>query len=329
MERMIPHKKLLPGVYQGTPEQFDQKKDAGPRLFRTMKMDVADAVKNQNETAVSIAIAEEKKKAVARAKEAEQKPTVASAPPAPKPIGRIIVVIIVLLVIALTGLASVYLLPKIKQINLPTISFPSFSKAEKESAVVIPIVPTLLPALIPVQYEKRFDMSMESREGILSGVAGALTEELPLGAMKNIYFSEKAGSAISSSRFFSFFGVQTPDILNRSLEKPFMVGLVGDTTGKPAPFLILKVSSYEAGLAGMLEWEAGLPAFFSTVFGSNITQTATPTAKFRDIVILEKDARLFTPAFGEPIAYAFANPNTIVIAGSRTALETLLPLKNN
>lgn len=333
MEPIVPHKKLESGVFEGRPELLDERKVVPPRLIRTMKGDVEDAIKNQNETTVSIAIAEEKKKAVARAegmtsKEAEPE----NLAPAPKPIGRIVVILIILLIITLLGLAYVFVLPKFSAIKLPSItvpSFPSFSKETPASvATTTERVASLAPSLIPAQEEARFNITKQTQTHVLAEIGLEMKKVITSGSVKNLYFTEGETTpvAISANRLFIFADIGAPEILTRSLEKSFMAGFFGEVSGATTPFVILRVSSYDTGLAGMLEWEANLPRSFDTIFGTEVGVSATSKTKFHDVVVLGKDARAIDTPFAGSIVYAFANESTIVVTGSVASLEALLPL---
>lgn len=332
MEPLVPHKKLESGIFQGTPELLLSKKVAPPRLIRTMKGDALDAIKNQNETTVSIAIAEEKKNAVARAGAYATGAMDENTSPAPKPIGRIVIIIVVLLIITLLGFAYVFLLPKLGAIKLPDISIPSFSSFSKNVSVPVATTTekttTLASSLIPAGYEKHFNITNQTQKQIGVEINAEIKQGLPSGSIKNLYFTEGKTEAatVSASGLFMFADISAPEILTRSLEKEFMAGLFGEESWGVTPFLILKVSSYETGLAGMLEWETMLPSSIDTLFGTKIASGPSSKTKFRDIVVFGKDARSIDTALGGTIAYAFATPNTIVIAGSTVALETLLPL---
>ena len=97
-------------------------------------------------------------------------------------------------------------------------------------------------------------------------------------------------------------------------------------TRASTPFLVLKVSSYETGLAGMLAWERSMPRLFDAIFGTSVATSVSNRTKTRDAVILGRDARVLEIAPNIGISYVFANPQTIIIAESRTALEFLVPL---
>lgn len=338
MDPATPTPKREPGVYQGTPPSSPEKSEGSPspRLIRTMKSDAAEAIKKQNETFVSIALAEERKQAQARREAAVAQQAQAEVMRhAPKPRGRTTIVVIFLLIIVALGLAYIFISPKLGTLQISGVSLPSFgsssSKKETGSATEQVIIP-LAPALIPPQYEKRFLLNKETPEHLFATIAVERTGGVIEGTIKNLYFAEEVSiqdgalttNTISVNRLFTFANIRVPEILTRSLETPFMVGLLGEEGSSAAPFIILKVSSYDTGLAGMLEWETSLPNLFDTLFG--IKTEAVEGKKFRDVVVTGKDARVLDSASGIRIAYAFADQNTIVITVSRSALERLIPM---
>lgn len=329
MDPAIP--KHEPGAYQGTPHAPLEKSEESrtPRLIRTMKSDAADAIKKQNETFVSIALAEERKQAQARSEAVVAQQAQTEIPShATKPRGRVVIVIVFLLFLVALGLAYKFILPKLDTLQISGISFPP----EKEAPATEQMTISLAPALIPPQYEKRFILNKETPEHLFAMIAVERTGGVVEGSIKNLYFAEEVSAqdgtlntnAISVNRLFAFANISAPEILTRSLETPFMAGLLGEGGSSAAPFIILKVSGYDTSLAGMLEWEASLPNLIDTVFG---TKTGVMgEGKFRDIVVAGKDSRILESASDTKIIYAFTDPNTIVITVSRSTLEKLITM---
>ena len=294
-----------------------------------MKGDSAEAIKRQNETLVSITIAEEKKREHARAEASAISASQSKGSlPSPKRIGRIFIVIAFISIILLSLFAYIFLLPKLTSIQIPTIPFPSFGKPSGiYTAPAISKKEPLAVAIVPVQSEKRFNISAETPTRVANTIATEQKNEIPAGSIKNLYFTEdQSGVSVpaTTSHFFAFENVHMPDTLTRSLDKQFMAGFLGDSNGQTTPFIILKVSDYDSGVAGMLEGESGLPSFFDAVFGTNIGGSSV--VKFKDIIVLGKNARSLETVSGTKMVYSFTNQNTIVVAGSLDALQTLVPL---
>lgn len=328
MESLVPNNKNETGASSPTQKPA--------RVIRTMKDDVKDAIERQHETSVTIAMAEERKKTPTSpvVVEAQTIKKEEETPRAPRPIGRIIVVIAIFLVIALLGVAYVFLLPKIKAINFkfPSISIhlPSFGKqATTTPSETTTVAQPLAPSIIHADLEKRIDVINKTPKQVLTDVITETKQGVASGFIKNIYFFETTASStsgISANRLFSSINISVPEILARSLDSSFMVGLRGDAGNKATPFIILKINEHSAGLAGMLAWEMGLPGFFDDIFGTTIKDNVTPISKFRNIVAGGKDIRTLNLKSEGTISYAFADENTIVIAGSQSALENVLSL---
>ncbi len=321
----------IPGVYQGSPDVPKPVVETSP--IRTVKNDIADAVRNQNESLVSIAIAENKKRDAGRAAEATTREAeITTVSIAPRPIGRIVVVAVLVLVLAGAGLAYKFVFPILPKISIPGFGSSSTESLQNEAARMRV---DFAPSLIPAQTEKRFDTNKEIPERLFGVVASERVSGGTQGDIKNFYLHEdistsdgtKKAVSISANKLIMLTGTSAPEILKRSLENTFMAGLINEETDSlSTPFIILKVSGYDTGLAGMLEWERSLPRFFDIIFGTNIEAGLSDKIKMRDVVLSSRDARVLeiTPAIG--IAYSFANPSTIVIAGSRNALEELISM---
>lgn len=344
MEQNIPTPVNVPpsqrpaGTSQGVPGAPNAPKTALPNVIRTMKIDAAEAAKNQNETLVSMALAEEKKKAARRAeiaaKEASE-PTTEK--PAPKPIGRIVIILGIILLVAGIGIAIMFALPVLRAVKLPAVSLSSFGTPAAVTNVETTSSTSPLPlvsSLIHAQSEKRFIINNETPAHLFAMVAVERTAGVTPGNIRNIYFAEENtspeggmnSSSISANRLLLLANTPTPAILARSLENPFMVGLYGEEGSQATPFFVFKVSGYDTGLAGMLAWEKDLPHFFDTIFGTKFLGETSTLIKFHNIVILGRDARTLEGLPSGNISYTFANPTTIVVAGSRSALKALTPL---
>lgn len=333
----VPPSQRTQGASQSVPGSPAASSVALPNIIRTMKSDAALAVKNQNETLVSMSLAEEKKKAARReeiaAKEAAATPETKSAP---KPIGRVVLVLGLVVVVVGVGFGIYFALPTLRNINLPSVSLPTFGTPDTERpAGVTPTSKTpLAPSLISARSEKRFSVNKETPEHLFAMVAVERTAGVTPGSVRNLYFTEDSTSlegttstaSISANRLLILTETVAPAILARSLENSFMAGLYGEEGAQATPFFVFKFSGYDTGLAGMLAWEKELPRFFDTIFGTKFLATPSTPVKFRDAVVSGYDTRALEGLPAGSIVYTFVNPTTVVIAGSRSTLEALIPL---
>lgn len=295
--------------------------------LRTMKDDMADAIKRQNETLVTITLAEEKQRAERRKVEelALQKSSVATPKPTPKRIGRFVVIVVLVVVLIGLGFAIKILWPKLQ--SAFTAATTKTPKTETKTKDISPVSSKrLAPSLLPADSELRI---IGTKEGLTQTAARIAEDQLlgiAEGTVKNLYFDNSEGQAtqnpLSIRQFFLLTNISVPNLLALALENPFMVGLLGEPNSVTTPFVILKVSDKDIAVAGMLDLETSLPSLFDNIF---VPRPSLANTKFRTTVISGKDARILEDKFGV-IAYAFADPQTIVIARSKTALEKLIAL---
>ncbi|MHB1118150.1 MAG: hypothetical protein ACYCZ7_01285 [Minisyncoccota bacterium] len=304
-------------------------------IIRTMKSDAAETIKAQHETLVSMAIAEEKKKEAEQAEAAAKKTSATMAPekPAPKPLARIVIILWLILFVAAAGVVIKFALPTLRTLSISNISLPVFKiPAIKEEGSLPSSVQTLAPSLIPAQSEKRFIVNKETPEHLFAMIDVERTAGATPASIRNLYFTEEvttsAGTAeatpISANRLLLFADIPAPAILTRSLETPFMAGLYGEEDSRATPFFVFTVSSHDTGFAGMLAWEKDLPKLFDTMFGTKFLTAPSVSLKFHDIIIAGYDARVLEEASAGNIAYAFADPTTIIIAGDQNTLRMLI-----
>jgi hypothetical protein len=301
---------------------------------------MARAIEEKNESLVSIALAEERKKAAQkeaeRAKEQKKVAEQDTPPVAPRPHGRLFLVVLLVVLLGAVGALGVVfvkVLPSLK-IELPDISLPSFGGPDATPVTTdpSPVAPVILvPSLIPAQSEKNINITGKSSESIFTEVVDEYARGVEKGMVKNIYFTKEVSDeergmvseSVSSKRLLATLDFQVPEILTRTLEDDFMMGFLGEEKGT-TPFLVLKVAIHDTGLAGILLWEKKLPYFFDKAFGVVMSTTATSPVVFRDVVIEGRDARTGEVGGAKGISYIFADENTLIIAGSQSALRELL-----
>lgn len=105
---------------------------------------------------------------------------------------------------------------------------------------------------------------------------------------------------------------------------------------KREPFMILRLTSFDTALGGMLAWEESMSADLSPLFGAPVAGTFDPQARtatqirepyFDDALVGNYDARLLLDETQkERLIYAFVNRNTVVITTNRDALLSLAAL---
>jgi hypothetical protein len=139
-------------------------------------------------------------------------------------------------------------------------------------------------------------------------------------------------------------GVERPASAEETLSvlTPQISGTFGRTIREIAfggaaqdPFIIMKVTSFDAAFAGMLEWERTMSSDLTPFFGNTVVITFDPSARtdtqvrdafFKDVIASNKNARVLLDEDGhERIIYTFVDQNTILITKTKETLDVLLP----
>jgi hypothetical protein len=117
------------------------------------------------------------------------------------------------------------------------------------------------------------------------------------------------------------FELNIPSALARSLGAPYMLGLYSDSFQNF--FLIIKVKDYGIAYRDMLEWEKNLVKDFEPILkDDDADQVAYP---FKDLIVKNKDTRAAISTAGRlRLIYTFLDKETILLTESETALKSIL-----
>ena len=135
----------------------------------------------------------------------------------------------------------------------------------------------------------------------------------------------KIPKKITSQEFLNSINTQTPSGLLRNLKSDFMFGI--HTYDGNQPFIILKVSDFKNGFAGMLAWERTLFDDMYQIFNISIQDENKNlfSRTFEDKVLENKDARVLYDSSGTPaLFYLFLDETTILIAKDRDAVREVM-----
>lgn len=130
----------------------------------------------------------------------------------------------------------------------------------------------------------------------------------------------------NSTELFEFLEIPETFSIRRTLEDQFMLGTISQNNIS-ASFLIIKVEDFGRAFASMLDWEATMLTdlkFLTTVVDSS--------GKFawKDLIIKNKDARAFIDERGNAqIVYTFLDRNTILITNNILLVDDVGNLYNS
>lgn len=300
---------------QGTPAQV-----GGIRPLKTYLTDVQTAIQEQKESIAKIALAERERREANKEKEPPHREF------SPQQKKMFVIAGSVLGIVVLVGGAWGALRFFNIELNLPGTGEPTVEVKQKITS----------PSLIPPSHEKEIDVSGLSYDALVTGVNTEVSQERGAQSVLNIFFTRGKMEPIegvslgkemlTAPMFFSLFLPQAPEILARSLAPAFMVGVYHDVAQVGHPFIILKVTSFESSLAGMLAWEKTMSYDIGRLLGIRTEDTQG----FKDIVIQNKDTRALLDRSREPVLiYSFLDRTTILITPDRRTFGDVLPLVNN
>lgn len=266
--------------------------------LRSYQGDMAEFIKNKNESVISIAVKEKERKEERLEMPEKEKP---AAFPKPAKAGFKVNFAVLALSLLLIGgglLASYFVYQFWQNRSLP--------------ATVV-----LKEKILP--YNHSIDLKEVSRANFESQFRAIAAES----GITVINLSDERSVSLKKSRDF-FNALKTPirPELDRTLRDDFVLGLVSQSSQSSA-FLIITVNDFGQAFSGMLDWESSLEKDLSFLApGAEIASSSassTPAKSlfsWKDIIIKNKDTRALVNSKGRSrIAYTFLDKNTVLLIG--------------
>lgn len=282
----------------------------GLRPLKTYLGDVQTAIQLQKESVAKIALAEQRRREeVARSHPPKQKIKFDK---------RTVVVVAGATFFILAGIGI-----------FAGIRFGGWGKPLDGSPAPVPSSRIKYPSLVAVTAERVVDATAGlSRELVETAMDEELSSGSPPETRAHIVFTENAGTVkgapaktISAPRFLSALGT-IPDLLGRSVDNPFTLGVIYRADGAARPFLILTTDSFESAFAGMISWEKTMAQDLAAIF-----QEEEGLPPWKDRVVRGSDARVLLDRTRDPILlYAFPDRRTILVAPDEETFGTVLNL---
>lgn len=286
-----------------TPPEKPVDQKVGPSLkqIRTYQGDIASALKNQNESLVSIQRSEVEKR---------------GGPPAPEPAGRdrarqralfMILGTLILVVLALTG------------------GWLSYKEIIKNNT---PPTQSVLPnRFLPASIETNLNITALDRGTLIDIIATESSKDTSQSDITHIVLRDGDGEEaplVNTAEFLNTIEAGAPSSLVRALNPLFMLGVLG---GSPqSTFLIMRIESFENTFAGMLAWEATLARDLGPIFytAPRLRNLGTEPI-FTDVISRNKDVRVLYDTEGEVVLlYSFLDNEVLVITDNIETLRTLI-----
>lgn len=274
-----------------------EEKEIKLKQIRTFQGDVAEALKQQQESLVSI-------------QRAEQKKTFTAPRPQPSPDAKrrrqyFILTVASLLLFGL-GAGGVWF---------------AYGEFQKRTVTKVEQVPS--NRFITASASEEINVSSSTREMLINevaaaGTASAANEVAHIDLVKNDGLGE---AKISSEEFLNILRSQASGSLMRALEDQFMLGSLDGSR-----FIIFRLASYDNAFAGMLSWERFMAQDIGPLFATAPLLRDVPFGStFEDLTDRNKDIRVLrTQGDQDVIMYSFFESNSLVITDSLESMRTIL-----
>jgi hypothetical protein len=277
-----------------------QETDSSLRQIRTFEGDMADAIKHQKESLVSIQQAE-----VARRD--------ATGAPGPQETeGRskrgLIYTSLAVVLLALGGYGAWY----------------SYSTYTEKTA--LPTVEVPPNQFIPAETMVNIDASTLSRDAVIVAINSEKGKTRGPNETEQLQFRRGALSdsgLLTTADFFTRLNTRAPSELIRGFGPLFMFGLLG---AESHTFILIKLTSFQLAFPGMLDWEPTLGEDMLPLFASEAVYESIPTdSKFSDITIHNRDARILKDPSGNTVLlYAFFDNNILILTDTEETFKTIV-----
>lgn len=283
------------------PEE-EQIKESPLKQIRTFQGDVAEALKKQDESLVSIQRAEHLKK---------DSSTESGEPRNTK------------------KKSLLFLFGSVLLFTLGAVGA-WYAYGEFIRKTITPIIDTPTNRFLSTNSVASLDFATTTtREMLINNLFNAV-ETTPPGETKHlslIKIEGKENLLLSTSEFFNILRSQAPSSLIRSFDPSFMLGSLGEDSGTmgKSVFLIIKLVSFENAFAGMLLWEKDLNRNIGPIFTTAPLLKNIPDGQaFIDVTDRNKDIRALTFENKPVLLYSFYENNMLIITDSVETLRILV-----
>ena len=177
----------------------------------------------------------------------------------------------------------------------------------------VPIVTTPENRFFSVDTEENLSVASTTRLDFINIVSTAQSSVVP-GETKHFELN------LATAEFFKILETRAPGSLVRAFEPEFMFGSYGQSN-----FLVLKLSSFENAFAGMLNWEENLASDIGPLFSTaQLLRESTTTPVFIDVTDRNKDSRLLIANGQNILLYSFFENNILIITDNIETLRVLV-----
>lgn len=287
-----------------TPEKKEEAHEGHidlPRL-RTLETDTAEAVRREHASVISVAVQEAKKKEAVEQGAVVQK-------------SKNTVVIIISSILITLGILTPIL----------------FYVTSRNAALITQPKNELSTSLIYAEKRTGIEqLANTTPDQIIEKIKTETSQPKTDNQFEEIIIVRKdaAGKStpLKAQEFMTLIGAHTPDIVLRTLEDKYMLGIAPTGNGG-APFIIMRTDLFENAFSGMLTWENSLVSDFSRIFPIDISgeRNNLTFRKWSDELSQNRQIRDVKDDQGNVIlVYYIFDKKSIVITTNTEALQLII-----
>lgn len=277
------------------------------KQIRTFEGDVAEAIKKQNESLISIQRKEEKKREAVQTLspnagvqvEGESSGTVRA----------LILALTTIVLIGGGGYGAYY-----AWTNYSTKTAP-------------PIISTPTNQFVSASAETNIDASTLGRQSVINIVTEARHKDRGSSSLEQLVWrhgNTPDAELLSTSDFLIRLASHAPSALVRAFNPLFMFGVLGSAPGHAV--MLIKLNSFENAFPRMLDWEPKIAEDILALFADEDTVGGTSaTEEFTDKTIQNHDTRVLKDSSGNIVfMYGFFDNSILIMTDGEEAFRTVI-----
>ncbi len=187
-------------------------------------------------------------------------------------------------------------------------------------------------SLIRTDQKAILNIDNKNKNGIIALIKSEASKPQDPQTIKEIVLSKTYPSGamrVPSNEMLNITEIPAPDLFNRSLSSPWMLGIYSGQNNIKHPFVITTNNFFQNTFAGLIQWEKTLPEDLRQyTLTSNVTddgEIVGTRGQYKDKIIKNKDVREYIAENGHIIfLYSFISNDRLIITNSEEALEEII-----
>jgi hypothetical protein len=171
-----------------------------------------------------------------------------------------------------------------------------------------------------------------NKNSLISIIKSEISKPQDPGTIKDVVITKTYVSGVDkvpANEMVNIMEIPAPDLIERSLSSPWMLGVYAGDNGIKNPFIISTNNFFQNTFAGLIQWERTMPddlkEFLLNTGVDQDSGNVTLRGQFKDKIVKNKDVREYVAENGYIIfLYSFISNDKLVVTNSEQALEEII-----